>query len=380
MTQALVVGFISLLISLIGALFDPTRFFQSYLFSYLFWIDLPLGALTLIMIYHLTGGTWGAALRRIAEAAARTVPWMALLFLPILFGMNRIYPWLDPGQMMDPKLLHKAAYLNGPGFAFRAVLYFLVWILLNRFLALGSEKQRLSPSIETTAWLRSLSAGGLVAYVLTATFASFDWQMSLEPRWYSTIYGMVYCVGQGLQAFAFALIVFVLLCRETRLADAFPLKTRRDLGRLLLAMVMVWAYLAFMQFLVIWMGNLPEEATWFVRRTQGGWQILAILLIFFQFALPFSALLFRGTKDHLKKLYSVAALVFALRIIDHYWTTMPGLYPSGISLHWQDLTTFLGLGGIWLAIFLRALRSRPLFATEDADWPIPSGSEVTSHV
>ncbi|MFL5815853.1 MAG: hypothetical protein ACJ763_19950 [Bdellovibrionia bacterium] len=376
MIPALLIGIISILISLIGAVSNPTRFFHSYLFSFMFWLDLPLGSLTLLMIYQLTGGTWGAASRRIFEASAQTISMMAVLFLPILFGMHSIYPWLSTPMALDPKIIHKASYLNSTGFIIRAIFYFACWIVLTHFLKKWSNGIEEGQPIETRAKARSLSAGGLVLYVLTATFAAFDWQMSLEPKWYSTIYGMVFCTAQGLSAFAFGLIIFVWLTRRSEYAGLFPNKTKRDLGRLLLAMVMVWAYLSFMQFLVIWMGNLPEEAIWFIHRTHGGWQAIAIALIVLQFGLPFCALLFRGTKDHLPILRAVACLTFVIRIADHYWTIMPGLYPQHIELHWQDATTLIGVGGLWFAAFLHHLRKQPIFATKDIDWPIEPNIEV----
>jgi hypothetical protein len=380
MIPSLAMGILFLLISLIGAVYNPTRFFHSYLFSYMFWIDLPLGSLTLLMIYQLTGGTWGAATRRLFEAAARTLSLMTVLFLPILLGMHSIYPWTDPALAHDPKIAHKAAYLNPASFTLRAIFYFAGWILITHFLLKWSQGIEKDQPIEVRAKARSLSAGGLVFYFLTASFASFDWQMSLEPHWYSTIYGMVFCTAQALSAFAFGTIIFSWLTRRSTYAGLFPNKTKRDIGRLLLAFVMVWAYLSFMQFLVVWMGNLPEEATWFVKRTHEGWKALALLLIILQFGLPFSALLFRGTKDHLKILSAVAVIVFFMRVIDRYWTIMPGLYPSNIELHWEDVTTLIGLGALWFAAFLHYLRKRPIFATQDADWPIQSTPEAVHHV
>lgn len=369
MIWALLMGSLSMIASCVGALSDPTRFFQSYLFSYMFWIDVTLGSLLLLMIYPLTGGTWGAATRRIIQASTSTLSWMTLLFLPIVFGMSKIYPWLDPAQMNDPKIVHKAAYLNIPAFCLRAAFYFAVWNALNYFTSRWSRGVEKEGDILTQAKLRSLSAGGLVAYALTASFASFDWQMSLEPRWYSTIYGMIYCSAQALSAFSFALIVFVAVTRKTENEKLFPVKTRRDLGSLLLTMVIVWAYLTFMQYLVIWMGNLPEEATWFVHRVHGGWQVLAVLLITFQFGLPFCALLFRNSKDNLQNLAIIAWVVFLLRIVDRYWNIMPSLYPSRVAVHWQDLLTFIGIGGFWMTAFIRTLKRYPLFATQDTDWP-----------
>jgi hypothetical protein len=380
MIPALVIGIISIVISLIGAVSNSTRFFHSYLFSYMFWLDLPLGSLTLLMMYQLTGGTWGAASRRIFEASAQTISMMAVLFLPILLGMHEIYPWLSGPMALDPKVIHKASYLNSTGFTIRAIFYFLSWILLTHFLRKWSNGIEEGQPIETRAKARSLSAGGLVLYVLTATFAAFDWQMSLEPKWYSTIYGMVFCAAQGLSAFAFGTIVFVWMTRRSIYAHLFPNKTKRDLGRLLLAMVMVWAYLSFMQFLVVWMGNLPEESVWFIHRTHGGWQMVAVALMTLQFGLPFGALLFRGTKDHLPLLGAVSWLTLLIRVCDHYWTIMPSLYPDHIELHWQDATTLIGLGGLWIAAFFHYLKKQPVFATKDIDWPIEPTNEVTSHV
>jgi hypothetical protein len=345
----------------------------------MFWIDVSVGSLPLIMIYNLTGGTWGASTRRIVEASASTLPWMTLLFLPIAFGLNKIYPWLDPILAQDPKIAHKAAYLNTTAYCFRAAFYFFTWNVFNHLLAKWSQGVQKDGDLLTRAKLRSLSAGGLVAYVLTASFASFDWQMSLEPRWYSTIYGMIYCSAQGLSAFSFALIVFTHLTRKKRADELFPLKTRRDLGSLLLAMVIVWAYMTFMQYLVIWMGNLPEESTWFVHRVHGGWQDLAWLLILFQFGLPFCALLFRSAKDHLRALAVISWIVFLLRIVDRYWNIMPSLYPTHVAIHWQDAMTFIGIGGLWLTAFQRTLRRYPIYATQDMDWPTQPVQEVPSN-
>jgi hypothetical protein len=298
------------------------------------------------MMYHLTGGRWGKAVRPALEITADSALWIGLFFVPILLGMHRIYPWLLPDAAHDPKIVHKSAYLNVPFFCIRAVFYFACWALLRYFLKRWSGDD---------ARVRSLSAGGLVLYSLTASFASFDWQMSLEPHWYSTIYGMIYCVAQLLTAYAFGLIIFSIFRGTNDIPGTLKKNTLFDLGNILLAFVIVWTYLSFMQYLVIWMGNLAEEAPWFIHRLHGGWQYLAIILILFQFSVPFAALLFRDIKERVPLLGVIAAVVFGVHAIDRYWVAMPSLYPDGIRFHWLDVTTFLAIGGLWMASVLKKL-------------------------
>jgi hypothetical protein len=208
-----------------------------------------------------------------------------------------------------------------------------------------------------------------------ASFAAVDWQMSVEPTWYSTVYGMVFGMAQALGAYAFTLIVFGLAASQRGLRDRFPRKTLFDLGNILLALVMTWSYVSFIQYLVVWSGNLPHEVIWYNHRTQGGWGWLALLLFAFQFAAPLIVLLFRGAKSHPSRLAGIGALVFFIRLVDHYWLLIPGLRPERFELPWLAVTTWIGLGGLWLAYFLIKLRARPLFAEQDPDWKLVPGDE-----
>jgi hypothetical protein len=356
---------------------DPQHFLRTYLFSYLFWADLPLGALPLLMVYHLTGGSWGAITRKILEALCDTLPLTALFSLPILIWIRQIYPWMIPKIAAEPNILHKHSYLNPQSFILRTLLYFICWMSLNYFLQRRSRADSRSSSNDLRVSPGTLSAGGLVLFVIAATFASVDWQMSVEPHWYSTIYGLVYLSGQALQAYAFVLFIFGLASKRKGYLQLFPKRTLWNLGNILLTLVMIWAYLSFMQYLIVWSGNLPHEVTWFNHRTQGGWQWLALILMVFQFLAPFLALLFRRSKDNPLRLALFGISIFLIRVVDHYWMLMPGFFPEGFDLNWDAFLCWSGMGAIWLAIFLRRLRKQPLFAEQDQDWPFLTNVPLT---
>jgi hypothetical protein len=365
---ALVVGAVGLLVCLIGALVPATRvqFFRSWLFAYNLWLGLALGGLVIVMIQYLTGGTWGYLLRRPLEASTRTLPLLAVLFLPLLAGVYDLYPWTNPD--LARRLGDKSTYyLNVPFFIVRAALYFASWLVLMLVLNAWSRLQdRSNPSWLVDAFQR-ISAGGIVVYALTITFASIDWVMSLEPDWYSTIYGGMFGMGQVLSGFAFGLLILLLLGKEPDLDRVLSGINLRDLGSLLLAFVMVWTYLAFSQFLLIWSGNLPEETPWYIRRFHGGWIWLGLLLVLFYFALPFVLLLSTNVKRNRRRLATVAGLVLVMRIVDLFWLIVPGfkqeqtllerLFSTAIVF---DLAALVGIGGVWLGVYLWQVRRWPL--------------------
>ena len=372
---SLIVGLITTALSVTSLFAHKDIFFQSYLFSFLFWSDLALGSLPLLMIYALTGGQWGAAVRHILEALSDTAFFFAVAALVILFGLKWIYPWMDPKVASEVRVIHKQLYLNPITFSLRTLFYFLCWLSLNRLIQNHSETSYGDSNLKKRIRLRRISAGGLIIMGFSLTFASIDWQMSVEPTWYSTIYGLVYIIGQILSAFAFTLIIFGIKADQQSLQGIFPKKVLRDLGNLLLTLVIVWSYLSFMQYLIVWSGNLPHEVTWFNHRTEKGWQWLALILALFQFAAPFVLLLFRSSKDHLFRLVAIGGLIFSIRIVDHYWMLMPGIMTQGLKIPWEAMTLWIGMGGIWLALFLRRLSSKPIFAKGDRDWSIPNQSQ-----
>jgi len=358
---------LALLVALgVGFLLDPEQFFRSWLLGWLFWLGVAVGSLGLAMLNQLTGGLWGQVPRRFHEAAARTIPFMAVLFLPVLVGLQSLYAWARPEAVaVDEVLQRKAAYLNVGFFLVRSVVYFAVWSGLALAVSRWSELQDGGADPARGARLRGLSGVGLVALAGTTTFASIDWGMSLAPHWYSTMYGVLFIIGWTLSALSFTIIVVAHLAREPPLAQVLRPGTVHDLGKLLLAFTMLWAYVNFSQFLIIWSGNVNEETPFYIQRLQGGWNVVAVLLVLFHFALPFALLLSRRLKRDAGRLALVAALMLLMQLVDLFWLLGPDLAAHGHGLvpfhvHWMDLAAAVSLGGLWISLFARGARGRPV--------------------
>ena len=348
---------------------DGGQFFRSYLLAYLFVLNIAVGCLSILMIHHLTGGYWGLAIRRLLEAGTRTLPWLAVGFLPLAIGLPYVWPWARPEAASDAILQQKRLYLNPAFFLVRAAFYFAVWILLARALNRASLAIDAGTDyLRTSRRLRSLSGGGLVLMGLTITFASVDWGMSLDPHWMSTIWGLLFMVGQALSALAF---VVVIVCFQGAATPLAPLLRHtpvlHDLGKLLFAFVMVWAYVSYSQFLIVWSGNLPEEIPWYIHRLHGGWQGLALMLVVFHFAFPILLLLSRNTKKNPRLLGSVAAALLFMRLVDLVWLVGPELHGPGLLAYPLHAAALFGLGGLWWFAFTRELAERPLLPAGEPD-------------
>jgi hypothetical protein len=366
---ALVAGVAGVMLSLLGAVFDLSQFLRSWLFAHLFWTGVSIGCLSLIMINHLTGGVWGIVIRRLLEAGARTVPVLALLFLPVAFGMPRIYEWARPEVIgADPVLNMKQPYLNVPFFLVRAVFFFTVWSLLAHLLSRWSADLDRTGSLRVARRLRGASGAGLVLLGFTITFSAVDWAMSLDPHWYSTIYGIIFMVGQALSAMAVVIVLLVGFRDESPFTQVVRPQVVHDLGKLLFAFVMLWAYVGFSQLLIVWSGNLPEEIPWYVQRLRGGWRWLALLILLFHFVLPFLLLLSRDLKRNAPTLARVAGVLFVFRLVDLYWLVAPDLHHDG-AFHpsWMDVAAPIGVGGVWFYWFARELKARPLLPRHEPD-------------
>lgn len=352
---------------------DPTQFLRSYLVAYLFWVGLAVGCLSISMIHHLTGGIWGLVIRRILEAGTRTFPLLALLFLPIAFGLARIYPWADPAAVKaDALLQHKALYLNPGFFLARAALYFAVWMLVAFVMNKWSLALDAGPDRATSRRLRGLGGVGLILLGSTITFSSIDWAMSLDPHWFSTIYGVLFMIGQALSALSFVIVCIAVLGTEKPLSDVVRPGAVHDLGKLLLAFVMLWTYMNLSQFLIMWSGNLPEEIPWYIRRLHGGWQGVGLILVLFHFLLPFLLLLSRDLKRNARLLGLVAGGILVVRVLDLYWLVAPdlaghGAEAHGMVVHGLDLALPIGIGGLWLTVFTLELKKRPLVPLGDPE-------------
>jgi hypothetical protein len=353
-------------LSLVGLLTNHAQFFRSYLVGYMFVLGATLGCLALGMIHQLSGGAWGVVTRRLIGAASRVLPVLTALFLPIVFGMHDLYEWTHADVVAaDPILSGKQLYLNTPFFLARAGLYFLVWNLLTYFLNAWSLEQDRNPDPRIARRMQALSGGGLLAFAVTMTFASFDWMMSLDPHWYSTIYGILTMGGQGLTALALLIVALTWLSRRPPL-DAIVVPSHfHDLANLMLAFVMLWAYFGFSQYLIIWSGNLPEEITWYLRRTHTGWRVIGVALIVFHFAVPFLLLLSRKLKRSGRAIWKIAALVLVARLVDLFWLIGPEFHREGPAVSWLDLVLPPSLAAIWIGCFIRQLRGRAILPVHD---------------
>ena len=343
---------------------DPEQFFRSYLLAFVFWIGLPLGCMAILMLNHLTGGDWGLPIRRPLEAGTRTFPVVLMLFLPLLF-------WIEAALSLD------AAGSGGGGsdfagetflfesaiFLVRVAVYIVAWLGMSYFLSKWSEEEDQTGDPSIARKLEGFSGPGLIIYGITVTYASIDWVMSLEPHWYSTIFGMIFMVTGVLGAMAMVIIVASLLAKHEPYASLAVPSQFNDLGNLLLTFVMLWAYLSFSQWLIIWSGNLRDEIPWYMSRGRGAWEGWGLCLIIFHFAVPFLLLLQRGVKRRGRALLWVAVMLVVTDFLAVIWMIVPAFSPDRVHIHPLDLTALCGVGGIWVSAFIWQLKKRPI-------WPL----------
>ncbi|HEV7893302.1 MAG TPA: hypothetical protein VGP08_21980 [Pyrinomonadaceae bacterium] len=350
--------------------------FRSYLVGFVFCTGLSVGSLAWLSLGHMTGGAWALTSRRLFEAATRTLPLCALMFVPVVVSLfvhehgHSLYEWSDPAVVAgDPSLQHKKIYLNPLFFIVRTVIYFAVWFFFAWKLNRWSAEQDSTADPRIRRKMQDISGPVILLFGLTVTFAAVDWGMSLEPHWFSTIYGLIIMAGWGLAALAFMIMVASFLSRREPMAEAYNSVHFHDWGKLLLALVMLYAYFAFSQFLIIWAGNLPEEIPFYLRRLRGGWEYAGLAVVMFHFALPFVLLLSRPRKQRAISLRKVAALMLFMRVFDLVFFFAPSVHQGGeAAFGWRDLVTSfvpmfamaIGLGGIWLWYYFGQLASRPL--------------------
>jgi hypothetical protein len=342
------------------------QFFRSYLFAYVYFMCIPLGSMGLLMLHHLTGGKWSYPIRRILEACTRSLWLMFLLGLPMLMGMRKLYAWARPADVQaDPILQQKQWWLNPTGFVVRYFIYFAILLLIVTLLNKWSRQQDETGDIKYKDSMEAISGPGLVLWSLIVTGACVDWVMSLEPHWFSTIYGMLFIVIEALSALAFSLFMLRRLADYEPIKNAVDPKRFNDLGNLMLTFVMLWAYLSFDQLLITWAGNLKDEITWYTQRAFGGWAPIGVTLVVLHFFTPFLLLLQRGVKRRLRALSFVAGLILVLTLLDIYWIVVPSYVVYGPRVHWLDVFALLGIGGLWIAVFSRQLMKLPLLPQHD---------------
>lgn len=348
------------------------RFWAGYWTAWLWGVTLAVGGLFFVLLHHVTRAGWSVVVRRLAEHVAGTLPLFALLFVPVLFGAGELFPWMGAEAAHDELIAHKAAFLNPAGFYLRSALYLAAWVALAWWLRRRSLDQDASGDPALTRRLQTLSAPGLVVFALTLTFAAFDWVMSLDPHWYSTIFGVYLFAGSTLGFLALLILLGIAFERRGPLAGVLTTEHYHDLGKLLFAFVVFWAYIAFSQFMLIWYANLPEETVWYAHRLEHGWERLAVALALGHFVLPFFFLLSRGVKRRRATLAGAALWMLVMHYLDLYWLVMPAVFAvSGGAFrpHWLDLVTLVAVGGLALGAFGRLARRPALVPVADPRLP-----------
>jgi hypothetical protein len=376
--RSLIVGVVFGVVAVILAFLRPDEFYRAYLLGFMCWLGVSLGSMAILMIRHLTGGGWGMVIRRILGAAMRTLPLLAALFVPLLFGLSKIYPWAMPIEQVSDLHIHEhlakhgfiRSYLNPVGFGIRAFIYLAIWNVLSFLLSYWSKQTDGPGAPDNTQKFKAVAGPGLILYGFTISFAAIDWVMSLDPSWISTIFGLIILIGEVLSAMCFAVVVERILYNYKPMSEMLKPEFVHDHGKWMLAFIMVWAYFSFSQWLIIWAGNLPSEITFYLKRLSGGWGNIALILVLFHFAIPFAILLSRPFKRNIRKLVWLATWLMLMRYVDLFWIIEPN-FSKTLTITIADIVVPIAIGGFWLAFFFRNLAALPLLPAYD-----PSAGEV----
>jgi hypothetical protein len=374
--RSLIVGVVFGIAAVVLAFTRPEEFYRGYLLGFMCWLGVALGSMAILMIRHLTGGGWGMVIRRILGAAMRTLPLLALLFVPIILGIHHLYIWAQPLDRVADEHLRKhlkditRTYLTTNGFIIRAIIYFAIWNLCSFLLSHWSRQTDSAGHPDNTDKFKAVAGPGLILYAFTIAFASIDWLMSLDPSWISTIFGLIILIGELLSAMCFAVVIERILFNYKPMSEMLKPDFVHDHGKWMVTFIMVWAYFSFSQWLIIWAGNLPAEISFYLKRLTGGWGAIGLFLVLFHFCVPFAVLLSRPFKRNIRKLVWVAIWLMLMRYLDLFWTIEPN-FSKTLNLTIADIVVPIAIGGFWLAFFFRNLGSLPLLPAYD-----PSAGEV----
>lgn len=362
------IGVVALVACIIGGIVDPPAFFAAWLVNWLFLLGIALAAMMDVMIHELTGGRWGRVLRPPLEAAMATMPLVALLAIPLAFGLPDLFAWARPEAVAASELLRaKQWFLNAPGFIVRNIVWLVAWTAFAWAL-----RRRLAGNSDDDVRARArISVAGLLVYLFTVTVAAYDWIASLVPEWSSTAIGLRLGVAQFIAAFGFAVPFAVLDARARRLAPAITPRDCGDFGNLLLTFVLMWAYIGFIQYLIVWGEDIPHETSWYWPRITTSWHWLGLAVMILNFALPVVAMLFRAIKRNPQTLALVCGLALAGQWLDSVWLILPSLHHDGFAMHWLDVAALFAEGGLWLAFAGLRLTQEPV--------PEPTPHGVPAH-
>lgn len=366
----LITGILVAVLSTAGYFLDSKQFFMSYLVAWIFWVSIGLGALFFVMLNHLTGAVWSLVLRRINESVMIALPFMAILFIPLIFGLHDMYHWTHSEDVAkDAILSQKTGYLNIPFFLIRTAVYFILWFIVSFRLYKTSLAQDKNPTADQIKAMRRVSGPGMVIFALTTSFAGFDWLMSLDAHWYSTIFGVYFFSGGLLASLALLTLIGLFLRRKGILNETITIEHYHDMAKLMFAFTIFWGYMAFSQYFLIWYANIPEETIWYAHRWDGNWKILSLTLVFGHFVIPFVGLMTRAAKRNLKWITLLTIWLLVMHWIDLYWIAMPTSAHHGFHLSWMDLTLFLGIGSVYLGIFWKFTSANALVPLNDDALP-----------
>ncbi len=370
--RSLVIGVVFSAIAIVLGLKQPEEFHRAYLLGFMCWLGVALGSMAILMIRHLTGGGWGTVIRRILGAAMRTLPLLAILFIPVILGIHRVYIWAQPLDNIADKHLREhleqitQTYLTTNGFIVRAIIYFAIWNLLSFLLSKWSKQSDSPTAPDNSSRFKAVAGPGLILYGFTISFAAIDWVMSLDPSWISTIFGLLILIGEVLSAMCFAVVVERILFNYKPMSEMLTPDFVHDHGKWMLTFIMVWAYFSFSQWLIIWAGNLPAEITFYLTRLSGGWGSIGLILVLGHFAIPFAILLSRPFKRNIRKLVWLAIWLMLMRYLDLFWIIEPN-FSKTFTITIADIVVPIAIGGIWLWYFFRNLASLPLLPAYDVD-------------
>lgn len=382
-----IVGGLGLMLCLAGFFYSRQLFFQSYLFAFLYWAGFGVGGLGILLLNNVVGGKWGATARRFLVAQMRTLPLIGIFFIVLLFGLKDLYPWSHPDLVAANEFLHhKMGYLNTPFFLIRAVVYFVLLLLIGMRINKWYDEQDRTGDFGLREKLRAFSAPSLLAFVLIATFAYIDWVLSADAQYYSTVYGGMLLIGNVVQTLALTNLTLILASQGDRFGARINAKILHDLGNLMFAFTIFWAYLNASQLIITWPGNLPQEISWYLDRTSGFWKVFAVVVGLSMFLIPFLALLSQNRKRDPRRLMKVCIWLLVARVADEYWVVLPTFRnhsagallgtSAGFQVAWTDFAAFFGLGGIWVFMFLKQLRRSPLLPLRDGRVQEPMPQEV----
>jgi len=363
---AFLAGAAGIILSGIGYLLNAGQFFYSWLTSFAFWVSIGLGGLFLTILHHLTGSIWSVVLRRLFETAMKVLPLLLLFFIPVALGIHDLYHWSHEDTVANDLLLQKKTpYLNVPFFIIRTVIYFTVWFLLGRGLYKNSVSQDKQHDEKYISNMKRISAPGVILFAITISFAAFDWLMSLDAHWYSTIFGVYYFAGSTLAVLAFMTLLAIIFRGRGILENEITVEHYHDLGKLLFTFTVFWGYIAFSQYFLIWYANIPEETVWYQHRWVHSWKAVSLLLVFGHFVIPFFTLMIRASKRNLRLLIPMTGWILFMHWVDLYWIVMPALHHHDVHLSWIDLTAFIGIGGIFTGLFFVQLEKHALVPVND---------------